>query len=696
MLLAYVQDATSVKLAIKKLMAIYSWRNASYGGGGAFDVASNWGNQSESVSTTVPTAGDTAYFTSGGGTISGNGAVDTIAFTAAGWSIAGQITASTVTLNGGSITAGTLGGQLVVNGALQVGLGSSASLAVVNGGVVAVASSAAGPASNFGAATLYVASRGIASFGGGLNFGLYSNATTGVVTGAAMTVGGVFQIGTSGGATSSLAIYGGGQVVLSAPTDTSTPYLKLGAVSGGSGSLSVDGATSILLLANNSGAVGYLGAGTLTVTAGGQARFNASANSSNNALNPALTIGRFGSGTVTVAGAKSLVAAGGSVIVGGSGQGVLRVQSGASVTSVGFVAGQAALAIGASGGSGAVVVDGGGSSFIASGATILGGDNRGSGLMIGGAGSLSVSGGALFQTVTMTILSGSTASVDGSSQMLMSGNLNAIGLLSSAGTLSVNGALYGGGLVQIGGGIADIGALGAAGLASVTMAFTAATATVRLHGVVGANTISSMQAGDEIDLVGNTSVRLADTTVTTTTGTIALSAAPTGSHYALSSDGAGGTFVALTADTVGVYRFFDSNYGTHFFSASGSEKNTILATRPDLIYEGVGLQSIDPAAPDPNASPVYRFFDTTYGTHFFTASASERDTVIASRPDLVYENTGFIEHVAQQSGDTAVYRFFDTKYGTHFYTADASERATIVATRPDLVDEGTGFYAPTT
>lgn len=677
-------------------MAFYSWRNASNGGGGAFDAASNWSNPNESVSTSVPTAGDTADLASGGGAISGSGSVDTIAFTSAAWSIAGQITASTVTLDGGSLTAGTVGGQLVVNGALQVGLGSSASLAIVNGGVIAVASSAAGRISNFGAATLFVASRGIASFGGGLNFGINSNATTSVVTGAAMTVGGIFQIGAStGGATSSLAISGGGQVILSAPTDTSTPYLKLGAVSGGSGSLSVDGATSILLLANNSGAVGYLGSGTLTVTSGGQARFNASANSDNNALNPALTLGRFGNGTVTVAGANSLVAAGGSIIVGGSGQGVLRVQSGAGVTSTSFVPGQAALAVGASGGSGAVVIDGSGTSFVASGATILGGDNRGSGLMIGGAGTLSVTGGALFQTVTATILSGSSASVDASSQLTMSGDLYAIGSLASAGTFYVGGALYGGGLIQIGGGIADIGALGAAGNAPVTMAFTAATATVRLHGLVGANTISSMQPGDEIDLLGNTSVRLTGTIVTTTTGTIALSAAPTGTHYALNSDGAGGTFVALSADTVGVYRFFDSNYGTHFFSASGSEKGTILATRPDLIYEGVGLQSIDPASPDPMAAPVFRFFDTTYGTHFFTASTSERDAVIGSRPDLVFEGTGFIEHTAQQSGDTAVYRFFDTKYGTHFYTADANERATIVATRPDLVDEGTGFYAPT-
>ena len=123
---------------------------------------------------------------------------------------------------------------------------------------------------------------------------------------------------------------------------------------------------------------------------------------------------------------------------------------------------------------------------------------------------------------------------------------------------------------------------------------------------------------------------------------------------------------------------------------------TASASRPDLVYEGVGLQSVDPASNDPNAAPVYRFFDSTYGTHFFTASTSERDTVIATRPDLLYEGVGFSEHTAQQVGDVAVYRFFDSNYGTHFYTADANEKNTISATRPDLVYEGIGFYAPST
>lgn len=154
------------------------------------------------------------------------------------------------------------------------------------------------------------------------------------------------------------------------------------------------------------------------------------------------------------------------------------------------------------------------------------------------------------------------------------------------------------------------------------------------------------------------------------------------------------TPIPVTATTVGVFRFFDSKFGTHFFTGDAGERDTILATRPDLVSEGVGLQAVDPASHDPNAVPVFRFFDTKFGTHFFTASVGERDQVVAGRPDLTFEGTGFLEHATRQAGDTPVYRFFDSNFGTHFYTGDAGERASIVATRPDLVDEGIGFYAP--
>jgi len=154
--------------------------------------------------------------------------------------------------------------------------------------------------------------------------------------------------------------------------------------------------------------------------------------------------------------------------------------------------------------------------------------------------------------------------------------------------------------------------------------------------------------------------------------------------------------IVLSGDTVAVYRFFDTKTGAQFLTGNTDERNTVLATRPDLTYEGLGMAGIAPGANNPNAVSVYRFFDSTSGTHFLTASQDERNAIVASRSDLVFEGSTFAEHAAPQAGDAAVYRFFDTHDGTHFFTASASERATVLATRPDLTYEGIAFYAPAT
>ena len=144
-----------------------------------------------------------------------------------------------------------------------------------------------------------------------------------------------------------------------------------------------------------------------------------------------------------------------------------------------------------------------------------------------------------------------------------------------------------------------------------------------------------------------------------------------------------------------VFRFLDTGTGTHFFTDDPTEAATVSSARSDLVTEGVGFDAVDPATNDPNAAPVYRFFDQIDGTHFFTASESEKAAVIATRPDLVFEpNSTFYEHAIAQAGDVPVYRFFDSVHGTHFYTASAAEQAGIMASRPDLVTEGIAFYAP--
>lgn len=223
---------------------------------------------------------------------------------------------------------------------------------------------------------------------------------------------------------------------------------------------------------------------------------------------------------------------------------------------------------------------------------------------------------------------------------------------------------------------------------------------------VGTNgaTIADL-AGNGIDLsgvIGNPAGTLQVNGSTPTNGT---------GGSGVSSGSAAGTATPAATATLGVYRFFDTNTGTHFFTADTNEKDGLKNSasrgyRPDLVQETNGFGAIDPNSTDTSKVQVYRFFDTAHGTHFFTASQTEADTLrnsgsVGYRPDLVFEaSSSFYEHATQQAGDTAVYRFFDSQFGTHFYTGDQKEYDAITkpgtATfRADLISEGVGFYAPT-
>lgn len=148
----------------------------------------------------------------------------------------------------------------------------------------------------------------------------------------------------------------------------------------------------------------------------------------------------------------------------------------------------------------------------------------------------------------------------------------------------------------------------------------------------------------------------------------------------------------VTSTVASVFRFFDNQSGTQFLTTSLAERATVMASRPDLSNEGTGFGALQSG--DPSSTQVFRFFDMASGTHFYTSDAAERDQVAATRSDLKYEGVAFNEYATAQPGTVPVYRFFDSTQGTHFYTDSDSERASILTTRTDLIPEGVAFYAP--
>ncbi len=145
---------------------------------------------------------------------------------------------------------------------------------------------------------------------------------------------------------------------------------------------------------------------------------------------------------------------------------------------------------------------------------------------------------------------------------------------------------------------------------------------------------------------------------------------------------------AITFD--GVYRFFNTETGTHFYSASLDERNTIMTDLPSFNLEGPAFRAAD-SANGPTAS-VFRFFNTETGTHFFTQSTAERDSITANLPSFNLEGEAYLGYTEEVAGSTPLYRFFNTDTGTHFYTAAEVEKDSIIENLPSFNFEGTAYW----
>ncbi len=140
-----------------------------------------------------------------------------------------------------------------------------------------------------------------------------------------------------------------------------------------------------------------------------------------------------------------------------------------------------------------------------------------------------------------------------------------------------------------------------------------------------------------------------------------------------------------------VFRFFDARTDTHFYTATAGERDTILLNLPSFQYEGPAFRA---PVSDSGTQAVYRFFNTGSGTHFFTASVAERDAVQKSLPYMRYEGEVFKSYAdAGANGEhKAVYRFLDTSDGSHFYTASPVERDSVQKTLAQYHFEGVAYY----
>ncbi len=94
-----------------------------------------------------------------------------------------------------------------------------------------------------------------------------------------------------------------------------------------------------------------------------------------------------------------------------------------------------------------------------------------------------------------------------------------------------------------------------------------------------------------------------------------------------------------------------------------------------------------------NTTDVFRFSTETTGAHFYTASAAERDQIIRTLSNFSYEGSAYKAYTSSEGGaHEELYRFFNKQSGSHFYTTSEAERDSIIANLPNYSFEGIAYY----
>ena len=128
-----------------------------------------------------------------------------------------------------------------------------------------------------------------------------------------------------------------------------------------------------------------------------------------------------------------------------------------------------------------------------------------------------------------------------------------------------------------------------------------------------------------------------------------------------------------------VYRFYNTTNSTHFYTASVAEMDTVLASYSTTYLLDGAAYTINTDNPA-NNTPLYRFFNKRNGSHFYTASEAEKNSLLANASaTYALDGPAYNVCLTRVDGATTVYRFFNKSNGSHFYTASEAEKNKVQA-----------------
>lgn len=147
-----------------------------------------------------------------------------------------------------------------------------------------------------------------------------------------------------------------------------------------------------------------------------------------------------------------------------------------------------------------------------------------------------------------------------------------------------------------------------------------------------------------------------------------------------------------------VYRFWSTTNHAHFYTVSAAERDQVASSYnprewrlEQVAYDAFPTQIA-------GTVPLYRSFSTALSAHFYTINPDEY-AAANGRADHLWSGEGIAYYVypLQFTGSSSVvYRFWSPDNKHHFYTASAAERDQVIANYPPNVwtYEGPQFRVP--
>lgn len=138
-----------------------------------------------------------------------------------------------------------------------------------------------------------------------------------------------------------------------------------------------------------------------------------------------------------------------------------------------------------------------------------------------------------------------------------------------------------------------------------------------------------------------------------------------------------------------VYRFFNPNSGVHLYTADSSEYDFLIDEPNDFTFEAESYVSVDPLS---GGEEVSRFRNTDNGAYLYTISQTEKDFITNNLDNYVLEGSQFNAFDTAEEGTIPIYRFYEPTVGTHFFTENIEEKM-FVEDNLFYDFEGIAYYA---